>query len=65
MIRRRILLINLLNRSQRFDSDARHLTLKDTDHTSYIFKYMQLKIVQCIFWTKMYAIQGPIVVNEK
>ena len=27
----RILLINLLNRHQRFDSDARCLTLKDTD----------------------------------
>ena len=31
MNRRRILLINLLNRCQRFDSDAHHLTLKDTD----------------------------------
>ena len=29
---RRILVINLLNRRQRFDSDARCLTLKDTDH---------------------------------
>ena len=28
---RRILLMNLLNRRQRFDSDARRLTLKDTD----------------------------------
>ena len=32
MNRRQILLINLLNRHQRFDSDARRLTLKDTDH---------------------------------
>ena len=32
MNRRRILLINLLNRHQRFDSDACRLTLKDTDH---------------------------------
>ena len=32
MNRRQILLINLLNRRQRFDSDARRLTLKDTDH---------------------------------
>ena len=31
MNRRQILLINLLNRRQRFDSDARRLTLKDTD----------------------------------
>ena len=29
---RRILLINLLNRRQKFESDARRLTLKDTDH---------------------------------
>ena len=28
---RRILQINLLNRRQRFDSDARRLMLKDTD----------------------------------
>ena len=33
---RRILLMNLCNRCQRFDSDARRLTLKDTDH--YHFK---------------------------
>ena len=32
MNQRQILLINLLNRCQRFDSDARRLTLKDTDH---------------------------------
>ena len=31
MNRRRILLMNLLNKRQRFDSDARRLTLKDTD----------------------------------
>ena len=31
MNRRQILLINLPNRHQRFDSDARRLTLKDTD----------------------------------
>ena len=34
MNRRRILLI-LLNRCQRFDSDAHHLTLKDTDQKLY------------------------------
>ena len=38
MNRRQILLINLLNRHQRFDSDARRLTLKDTDHLHEIFK---------------------------
>ena len=30
---RQILLINLLNRRQRFDSDVRRLTLKDKDHS--------------------------------
>ena len=42
MIWRRILLINLPNRCQRFDSDARHQTLKDTGHC--ITKYKGLPI---------------------
>ena len=33
MNRRRILLMNLLNRHQRFDSDASRLTLKDMDQS--------------------------------
>ena len=32
---RRILLMNLLNRRQKFDSDACHLMLKDTDQCYY------------------------------
>ena len=36
----------------------------NSHHTSSRFKYMQFKIAQCIFWTKMYAIQGPIVVMK-
>ena len=40
MNRRQILLINLLNRRQRFDSDARRLTLKDTDQNQEIFQKM-------------------------
>ena len=41
----------------------KYSTKFDLHHTSNIG--MQFKIAECIFWTKMYAIQGPIVVNEK
>ena len=37
----------------------------NSHHTSYRFKYMQFKIAQCIFWRKMYAIQGPSIVVMK
>ena len=40
----RIILINLLNRHHRFDSDARRLTLKDTDHY-YILAWLDFFII--------------------
>ena len=58
MNRRRILLMNLLNRHQRFDSDARHLTLKDTDQqlnrerclVYILYKYMLVILSTTFFW---------------
>ena len=54
---RRILLINLLNRHQRFNSDACHLTLKDTDQYQMCFFYLnQPTNQQCHFFLYLFQL---------